>query len=161
MHEFPNDASETSPIEYLLQDYLDCTKENDKNGLSFEDNFAAEILDSSYEAGDIQAMADSCSHLTPEQQEDLFKLLSKFDIFFNNKLKMFTDEKIYLEVNPSVTPHHSCAYSVPHSHKATFKKELEQLVQEGVKEKCGCATWVAGTFIILKKDGQVCWVSDF
>ena len=28
-------------------------------------------------------------------------------------------------------------------------------------EKCGCATWVAGAFIMPKKDGRVRWVSDF
>ena len=48
MHKFPNNTSKITPIEHLLQDYLDCTEENDKDGISFEDNFAAEILDSSY-----------------------------------------------------------------------------------------------------------------
>ena len=104
---------------------------------------------------------DLCTHLTSEQREDLFKLLSKFNVLFNNKLKMFTDEQIHLNVDPSVIPHCFHDYAVPHSHKATFKKELERLVQEGVMEKCGRATWVAGTFIIPKKDGQVHWVSDF
>ena len=88
-------------------------------------------------------------------------LLSKFDILFNNKLKTFTDDKIHLEVDLSVTPHSSCAHAVPHSHKSTFRKELEQLVQEGVMENCGRATWIAGTFIMPKKDGHMHWVSDF
>ena len=64
-------------------------------------------------------------------------------------------------VDPSVTPHRSRAYTVPHSQKMTFKKELDRLIQEGVMEKCGCATWVAGTFIAPKKDGRTRWVSDF
>ena len=94
MCEFPKNTSDATPIEHLLQDYLDCNEENDKDGLSFDKNFAVEILDSLCEAGDIGAFADSCTHLTPEQQEDLFKLLSKFDVLFNNKLKTFTDAKI-------------------------------------------------------------------
>ena len=53
MHEFPDNTSEIAPIEHLLQDYLDHNKENDKDNNSFEDNFMAEILDSSHEAGDI------------------------------------------------------------------------------------------------------------
>jgi hypothetical protein len=53
------------------------------------------------------------------------------------------------------------AYIVPHLHKATFKKELDRLVKIGVLEKQGRAEWVAGTFIIPKKDGKVRWVSDF
>ena len=52
MHEFPNDASEATPIEHLSQDYLDRSKENDKDRLSFDDNFGAETLDSLCEAGD-------------------------------------------------------------------------------------------------------------
>ena len=52
VHEFPNDASETTPIEDLLQDYLECNKENDKDGLSFDNDFAAETLDSLCEVGD-------------------------------------------------------------------------------------------------------------
>ena len=68
---------------------------------------------------------------------------------------MFANEKMHLEVDPSVTPHRSCAHAVPHSHNATFKKELKWLAQEGIMEKCGRATWVAGTFITPKKDVQV------
>ena len=53
MHEFPNNASEAIPIKHLLKDCLDCNEENCEDGLSFDNNFAAETLDSSYEAGDI------------------------------------------------------------------------------------------------------------
>ena len=123
MSDFPND--DVTPIEHLLQDCFDCNKENDKDELSFDHNLAAEILDSSYEAGNTQAITDLCTHVTPEQCEDLFKLLTKFNILFNNKLKTFTDEKIHLEVDPSVNPHHSHAHAVLHSHKSTFKKELK------------------------------------
>ena len=67
MHKFPKDTSEATPIEHLSQDYFDRNKENDKDGISFKDNFAVEILDSLCEAGDVQVIADSCAHLTPEQ----------------------------------------------------------------------------------------------
>ena len=93
MHKFPEDASEATPIEHLLQDYLDCNKVNDKDGLSFDDHFAVETLDSSCEAGNTQEIVDSCTHLMPAQCEDLFELLSKFDVLFNDKLKTFTDKK--------------------------------------------------------------------
>ena len=50
VHEFPNDASEATPIEHLLQDCLDCNEENDKDGLSFDNDFAVEMLDSLHES---------------------------------------------------------------------------------------------------------------
>jgi Reverse transcriptase (RNA-dependent DNA polymerase) len=43
----------------------------------------------------------------------------------------------------------------------TFKQELDCLVQEGVLEPGTRSAWIAGTFIIPKKDGRVRWVSDF
>ena len=64
---FPDNTSEITPIKHLLQEYFDRVKENDKDDNSFEDNFAAETLDGLYEARDIQAIADLCTHLTPEQ----------------------------------------------------------------------------------------------
>ena len=67
VREFPDNTSEIAPIEHLLQDHLDRIKENDEDDNSFEDNFAAETLDGSHEARDIQAITDLCSHLTPEQ----------------------------------------------------------------------------------------------
>ena len=161
MHEFPSNASEATLTEHLLQDCIDRNEENDEDRLSFDNDFAAEQLDSLCEAGDIRAIADLCAHLKTEQQEDLFELLSKFDVLFNDKLKTFTNDKIHLKVDPSLAPHCSHVCTVPHSHKAIFEKKLEQMTQESVMEKCGCATWVAGTFVAPKKDGQVRWVLDF
>ena len=54
MHEFPIDASEVTPIEHLLQDYLDSNEENDEDGPSFDDNFASETLDNLHEADELQ-----------------------------------------------------------------------------------------------------------
>ena len=99
----------------------------------------------------------SCARTTRRPLQAPFQV----QCLFNNKVKTFTDKKIHLKVDPSVAPHHSCAYTVPHSHKTTFKKELDRLIQEGVMEKCGRVTWVAGTFVVPKKDGRICWVSDF
>jgi hypothetical protein len=55
----------------------------------------------------------------------------------------------------------SRAYAVPERHKRIFKQELDHLVQEGVLEPGTQSTWIAGTFIIPKKDGHVRWLSDF
>ncbi|KAG7369920.1 reverse transcriptase RNA-dependent DNA polymerase [Nitzschia inconspicua] len=50
---------------------------------------------------------------------------------------------------------------VPRNLMKVFKEELDRLVQIGVLEKCGYSEWIAGTFIIPKKDGRIRWISDF
>ena len=50
---------------------------------------------------------------------------------------------------------------MPNAHVDVFKKELDRLVQIGVLEPCGRSEWIAGTFIIPKKDQSVRWISDF
>ena len=160
MRLFPTKTSEVSVVEQLIQDFVDrCIVDDEDN--SSEEQYVSTIKDSKYEAADPVKIADACKHLSMEQRLDLAELLAKFPILFNNELKVFTDEKIHLDIDPKVSPHRSRAYSVPQLHLATFKKELERLVSIGVLEKCGRADWVSGTFIIPKKDGRVRWVSDF
>jgi hypothetical protein len=50
---------------------------------------------------------------------------------------------------------------VPSVASCAFKQELDRLVQEGVLEPGTRSAWIAGTFIIPKKDGCVRWVSNF
>jgi Reverse transcriptase (RNA-dependent DNA polymerase) len=59
---------------------------------------------------------------------------------------------------PSVASH---AYAVPERHKCIFKQELNHLIQEGVLEPGTRSAWIAGTFIIPKKEGRARWVSNF
>ena len=48
-----------------------------------------------------------------------------------------------------------------HKHLEVFKNELDRLVDQDVLEKAPRSAWIAGTFIIPKKDGRVRWISDF
>ena len=51
-------------------------------------------------------------------------------------------------------------YSVPHVHLESFKKELQHLVKLGVLSPQGSSEWAMPSFIIPKKIGRVCWISD-
>ena len=58
-------------------------------------------------------------------------------------------------------PVHWHPYTIPTSHLAVFKEELNHLIFIGVIEKACCSEWIAGTFIVPKKDGHVRWITDF
>lgn len=116
---------------------------------------------SSYDKVDIDTVIKNCKHLTEKQQEELRAVLRKYERLFDGKLKKYVGEKIHLELEPNYEPHRSRAYQVPFAHLKVFKAELDRLVKIGVLEPQGRAEWIAGTFIIPKKDTSVRWISDF
>jgi hypothetical protein len=60
--------------ELLLDLMLEDTEDNDN-----DDAFtASEIKPSDYHEVQVKAVAESCEHLSPEKQEDLFRILSKY-----------------------------------------------------------------------------------
>ena len=119
------------------------------------------IESSSYDKFTADDVIAQCSHLSQQQQNDLRELLSKHSKLFDGRLKQFKYEKVHLELTPDAQPFRTQAYSVPRHHLEIFKEELDRLVEIGVLEPCGRSDWIAGTFIIPKKDGKVRWISDF
>ena len=46
-------------------------------------------------------------------------------------------------------------------HEETLITEVNRLVDIGVLKRYNNSEWAAPTFIILKKNGTVCFISDF
>ena len=119
------------------------------------------ILDAKYEAFDPHAIAESHTHLTPQQRVELGDLLSEFPQLFDGKLRTYPRRKVHIEMKENATPVNRRAYPVPHAHLETLKTELDHLCEIGVLERCGASEWAMPSFIIPKKDGRVRLVSDF
>ena len=123
----------------------------------------AKILDSKYEAVDVATVAAQQKHLTLQQRDELYHLLSKFKRLFSGKLGTYPHRKMDLQLVPDGRKRlrYQRPYPVAQAHKEVFKHELDRLVEIGVLSPTGASFCAAPTFIIPKKDGRVRWVSDF
>ncbi len=79
---------------------------------------------------------------------------------FNGTLGVYPHKKVHIDIDPNAKPVHSRPYPVPRIHLKTFKKEVDHLVRIGVLAAQQESEWVSPSFIIPKKDGRVCWISD-
>ena len=69
-------------------------------------------------------------------------------------------KKVHIEIEPDAKPVHARPYPVPRMHLSTFKQELDHLVALGVLVPQQEGKWASPSFIIPKKDGKVCWISN-
>ena len=69
-------------------------------------------------------------------------------------------EPFSFELKPNAKPHHGRAFPVPHIHLETLKKEVQRIVNLGVIERQPSSEWASPTFIILKKNNTVRFISD-
>ena len=118
------------------------------------------ILDAKYEKIDIADVAEKQKRLESWQRRQLQTVLEKYSKLFDGTLGVYPHKKFHIEVDPEARPKHSRPYAVPQIHLETFKRELKHLVKLGVLSPQGTSKWASPTFIIPKKDGRVCWISD-
>ena len=154
----PSEDEDVFPFDDPEQDL---SPNNDTKSDAFKATQRPDIASARYEHHDVHDVVRRCSHLSQEQQNQLYDVLSKYPELFDNKLGVYPHEKIHLEVHDDAVPKATRAYPVPRSQLDLFKGELDRLVEIGVLEPAGRSEWISGTFITPKKDGTVRWVSDF
>ena len=176
MREHPKNASNTSFATNLLLEAIDGSLDNndstfvldEPSDLHYQANNAnpegyksRTISTSLYEPADLQDIVNKCNYLLPHQQQQLYQMLQKFQKLFDGQLKTFKGPPVHLQLIENPTPIRRRPYTVPTSHLTVFKAELQRLLQIGVIKKAARSEWIAGTFIVPKKDGRVHWITDF
>ncbi len=120
-----------------------------------------EILDAKYEKADLRKVVEKATHLSKQEQEELYQLLKEYKDLFDGTLGKFTGKPYDIKLKPDATPQHVRSFPVPKLHELTLKTELDRLVKLGVLKKVNRSEWGAPTFVIPKKDGSVRFISDF
>ena len=132
-----------------------------ENNATTEGYKSKQIHESLYDKVNITEVVNKCTYLSKQQQQELHQLLSSHPTLFDRKLKLFVGPKVHLQLVDNPVPSRHKPYSVPKSQLHVFKQELERLISIGVLEKAKRLEWIAGTFIVPKKDGRVRWITDF
>ncbi len=143
-----------------MEDMFHIQVEDKIFGEDWLDCFATEILDAKYERTNVAEVMKGLTHLNAHQKADPLQVLQENDKMFDRTLGVYPHKKVHIDIDPNAKPVHSRPYPVPRIHLKTFRKELNHLVRIGVLAAQQESEWVSPSFIILKKDGRVCWVSN-
>jgi len=120
------------------------------------------ILDRAYQETDPSTVAQQQSHMSKAEQQQFQAVLNKYPNVFNGELGKYPHKKISLRLKSGSKPIHKKPYPVAYKREDLFKRELQNLCDDGVLKRCtGPAEWAFPTFIVPKKDNRVRWVSDF
>jgi hypothetical protein len=79
---------------------------------------------------------------------------------FDGNLGVYPHKKLHIDIDPDARHVQSRPYPVPQIHLKTFQTELRHFVRIGVLASQQESEWVSPPFIIPKKDGRVCWISN-
>ncbi len=139
----------------LLFTPLDMGHEDKFFGESPIKSYATNILDTKFEQANNHEVAFGQQHLSLDQPQDLFNILSKHKNLFDGSLGAYPHKQVHIELKPGAKPVHHCAYPVPHLHCQTFKKELDHMVELSILKPCGASEWASPAFNIPIKDGHI------
>ena len=104
--------------------------------------YASPILDAKYEKVYIEDLIkEHRSHLTKKQQDQLKEVLLKYDKLFDGVLKEYPGQPMHIDLQSNASPVYRRPYLVPQIHLATFKKELNHLVEIGVLSPVRDTEW--------------------
>ncbi len=144
-----------------MEDMFHIQVEDELFGEDWLECFATEVLDAKYERTDVVDVVKGLTHLNAHQKADLLRVRQENKKMFNGTLRAYPHKKVHIAIDSNAKPVHSRPYPVPQIHLKTFKTELDHLVRIGVLTSQQESECESPSFIIPKKDGRVCWISDF
>ena len=109
------------------------------------------ILDDKYSKSDIKTIPESSTHLDPQERNELYTLLKKYECLFGGNLGTWYGKPYDIILKPDAEPYHGKPFPVPRIHELTFKQELDRLEALKVIKKVNRSQWGEPTFLIPNK----------
>ena len=83
------------------------------------------ILDAKYSKADIKTIAEISTHIDPQEINELYTLLKKYESLFDGNLGTWHGKPYDVKIKPDAEPYHGKPFPVPRIHELTFKQELD------------------------------------
>ena len=83
------------------------------------------ILDVKYSKANIKTIAESPTHLDPQEINELYRLLKKYESLFDGNLGTWHGNPYDIKLKPDAEPYNGKPFPVPRINELTFKKELD------------------------------------
>ena len=110
---------------------------------------STEVLDRAYSSITAKEVASLWTHLIEEEQTSLEKFLTKYSTIFDGKLGCYPHNKIKLDIPPNAQLIQKRPYPVPYGQETSFKKEMKEIVDDGVlRRKHGGSEWASPIFLV-------------
>ena len=83
------------------------------------------ILDAKYPKSNIKTITESSTHLDPQERNELYTLLKKYECLFDGNLGTLHGKPYDIKLKPDAEPYHGKSFPVPRIHELKFKQELD------------------------------------
>ena len=80
------------------------------------------ILDDKYSKADIKTIAESSTHLDPQERNVLYTLLKNYESFFDGNLGTWHGKPYDIKPKSDAEPYHGKPFPVARIHDLTFKQ---------------------------------------
>ena len=91
---------------------------------NFDTKRMKRVLDAKYSKADIKTIVEISTHLDPQERNQLYTLLKKYECLFYGNLGTWHGKPYDIKLKPDAEPYHGKPFLVPRIHELTFKQEL-------------------------------------
>ena len=104
------------------------------------------ILNAKYSKANIKTIAESSTDLEPQERNELYTLLKKYEWFFDVNLVKWHGKPYDIKLKPTAEPYHGKPFTVWRIHQLTFKQEFDWLdylrvIKKVNRSQCGAPTF--------------------